>query len=857
VRVPLGWLRELVDLGDASPDDLAHTLTMGGLEVDEVRWPTAGVAGVVVAQVTDMAPVTGSDKLHHAVATDGAHSYEVVAGASNFAVGDKVPLARPGARLPTPDGPLTVSTRKIFGHTSNGMLASLAELGLGDGSAGAAGGAGHGAAGEAGGGIWVLDPTAPLGADLAGWLGLDEPVFVLEVTPDRGYALSLAGVARDLAALTGARLALPEAPAAPGADAGVPVDIGDASACPRFTVRRIEGLDPQASSPAWARARLAACGMRPISAVVDATNLAMLETGHPCHAYDLDRLSGPRLGVRRAEAGERVTTLDGVERACDPDDLLVVDDAGPVGFAGVMGGASTETHPGTTTVALETAAFDAPSVLRTARRHQLLTEASMRFEKTVPPATVAAGADRAAQLVAELGGGRVTGSHDAYPGPPPPVRIDLDTARARSVLGMDLDDARQRELLEAIGCAVQSDAASQGSGGNAGVPAAGGGSAGSAAGGTGQAAMAVTPPAYRPDLTIPADLHEELARLHGYDRIPERVPSAGHVGGRLPADAALRTARRALSAAGWTELLTLPFVAAEDVDALRLPDADRRRELIELVNPLSKEETALRTTMLPGMLKAVRRNVARQLTDVAVFEVGKVFLTPTADEPGAATGPGEDGFALPAEPLIGGLVACGRFRPDRVGEPGRDADVYDLLGAVDALRSALGRAPVDSRATDEAPYHPGRAARLSLAGVDVGVVGELHPRVIDALELPARTLAGELRLDRLCARGIQPPPLATPSPLPAVRVDVAVIVDEGVAAADVADAVRAGAGAHLAAAWLFDEFRGHQVGQGNKSLAYRLRLESAERQLTDDDAAAAIDGVERVVAQRLGGSLRR
>lgn len=815
MRVPLGWLRELVDVGDVSADELAHALTMGGLEVDEVLWPTAGVRGVVVAEVTEMEPVAGSDKLHRAVASDGTDRYEVVAGASNFQPGDRVPLAQPGAELPTPDGPLRVEQRRIFGHTSNGMLASVAELGLGDDHAG----------------IWVLDEQAPLGADLAGWLQLDEPVFVLEITPDRGYALSLAGIARDVAALTGAALRLPAPPAAPEADAGVPVDIVDPSACPRFTVRRVEGLRPGAASPAWAQARLAAAGMRPISAVVDATNLAMLETGHPCHAYDLDRLAGPRLAVRHAEPGERLETLDGAERGCHPDDLLIADDAGPVGFAGVMGGARTETHAGTATVALETAAFAPANVLRTARRHQLLTQASMRFEKTVPPQTVAHGADRAAQLIAAFGGGTVTGAHDAYPAPPEPVRIQLDPERARSVLGMDLPDARQQQLLETIGCAVQPDA--------------------------GETRYVVSPPDYRPDLTIPADLNEELARLHGYDQIPEQVPSAGRVGRRLPADAALRAARRALSAAGWTELLTLPFVAPEDVDALRLPDADRRRELVELVNPLSKEESALRTTLLPGMLKAVRRNVARQLRDVAVFEVGHAFLTPTAEDPGADRGPGESGFRLPAEPLLGGLVACGQFQPDRVGEPGRAADVYDVLGAVDALRGALGRPPVEVGPTDEAPYHPGRAARLALEGVDVGVVGELHPRVIEAFELPARTLAGELRLDRLCADGIQPPELPTPSPLPAVRVDVAVVVAADVPAADVAAAVRDGAGPHLAHMALFDEYRGPQVGEGRKSLAYRLRLESSERQLTDDDAAEVIAGVERAVADRVGGSLRR
>lgn len=835
MRVPLGWLRELVDVGDTSADELAHALTMGGLEVDEVLWPTAGVRGVVVAEVAEMEPVAGSDKLHRAVASDGAERYEVVAGASNFRPGDRVPFAQPGAELPTPDGPLRVEQRRIFGHTSNGMLASVAELGLGDDHAG----------------IWVLDAQAPLGADLADWLQLDEPVFVLEITPDRGYALSLAGIARDVAALTGATLRLPEPPAPPDADAGVPVDIADPSACPRFTVRRVEGLTPAAVSPAWAQARLAAAGMRPISAVVDATNLAMLETGHPCHAYDLDRLAGPRLGVRHAERGERLETLDGVERGCDPDDLLIVDEDGPVGFAGVMGGARTETHPGTTTVALETAAFAAPSVLRTARRHQLLTQASMRFEKTVPPQSVDHGADRAAQLIAEFGGGTVTGAHDAYPAPPEPVRIHLDPERARSVLGMDLPDARQRELLATIGCAVEPGSGEPGSG------EAGTGEAGAGEAGAGEAGYVVTPPDYRPDLTIPADLNEELARLHGYDQVPEQVPSAGRVGRRMPADAALRAARRALSASGWTELLTLPFVAPEDVDALRLPEADRRRELVELVNPLSKEESALRTSLLPGMLKAVRRNVARQLRDVAVFEVGHVFLTPTADEPGADRGPDESGFQLPAEPLVGGLVACGQFQPDRVGEPGRGADVYDLLGAVDALRSALGRPPVEAGPTHEAPYHPGRAARLALDGVDVGVVGELHPRVLEAFELPARTLAGELRLDRLCAEGIEPPELPTPSPLPAVRVDVAVVVAAHVPAADVAAAVRDGAGPYLAHMALFDEYRGPQVGEGHKSLAYRLRLESSERQLTDDDAAEVIADVERAVADRVGGSLRR
>ncbi len=815
MRVPLSWLRELVDL-DQGPDELAHLLTMGGLEVDHVAHPTAGIRGVVVAEVQSREPVEGSDKLHRALVTDGRATYQMIAGAANFDAGDRVPAALPGARLPTPSGPLEIGRKTLFGQTSEGMLASLAELGLGDDHAG----------------IWVLDGDAPLGVDLAEWLALDDAVLVLEVTPDRGYGLSLSGVARDVAALTGAPLRLPSAPPAPEVDPGVRVDLADPQACPRFTVRRIEGVDARRASPAWAQARLVAAGMRPISAVVDATNLAMLETGHPCHAYDAQRLVGGRLGVRRAHEGESLVTLDEVERACDPDDLLIVDDAGPVGFAGVMGGARTEVDEATTTIALETAAFDPRSVLRTARRHQLLTEASQRFEKTVPPQTVAAAADRAAQLIAEFSGGRVTAGSDAYPAPPEPVTIPLVPARARSLLGIDLPDLAQRRLLASIGCEVGEPDPESG-------------------------ALPVVPPDYRPDLTIPADLVEELARLHGYEQIPESVPSAGRVGGRLPAEAGERVARRALSGAGWTELLTLPFVADDDVAALRLPDDDARRELIALVNPLSKDEAALRTSLLPGMLKAVRRNVARQLRDVAVFEVGRVFLPPTPAEPGAPLGPGEDGFALPAEPLHLGLVATGRFRADRFDDEGRPADVYDLLGAIDALRSALGREALDVRPTDEAPYHPGRAARLGLGGIELGVVGELHPRVVEAFDLPPRALAGEVRLDRLVADGVVAPELATPSPLPALRIDVAVVVAEDVPAAQVEAAVRDGAGALLAEASLFDVFRGAQVGEGAKSLAYRLRLESAERQLTDADGAAVIDAIEERVRARLGGSLRR
>ena len=805
MRVPLSWLTEYVDV-TLEPEALADVLTIGGLAVEAVHRPTGGTRGVVVTEVLDAAKIEGSDKLHRVHVTDGTATHEIVCGASNYAPGDKVAAALPGAVL---TGTFEIGARKLFGHVSNGMLASARELGVGEDHSG----------------IWILDDDAPLGADLTEWLGLDDAVLELEVTPDRGYGLSIVGVARDVAALTGADLHLPAVSHQPTGDTGVPVTIPDASLCPRFDARRIEGVMVR-PSPAWVQRRLAAAGMRAVSSIVDATNLSMLETGHPAHAYDLDLLAGPSIEVRRARPGESFTTLDGVERTCDPDDLLIADAHGPVGFAGAMGGERTEVRETTRTVLLEVATFSPAAVLRSARRHQLLTEASKRFEKTVPAATIAWGAARCADLIVQLAGGSVAAVADHGGEPAPPAPISLRPERARSLLGIDVDDEAQAALLERIDCTVDRH------GGE----------------------VTVTPPPWRPDLRIEVDLYEEIARLHGYDKIPQTLPSSGQVGGREARDEAVRAVRRALAGAGWAEALLLPFAADSDVDALHLPAGDRRRDRIALVNPLSKEESVLRTSLLPGLLLALRRNVRRQVADVALFEVGRVFLPPTADDPAADGGPG--GVALPAEPQLIAFAACGTFDPVRYDEPARAADIYDVLGAVEVIRTAMGLPALDVEATDEQPYHPGRAARLRLGGVEIGVVGELHPRVVEAFDVPARTVAGELRLDRLTAGGRRPPQPVPPSALPGARFDVAVVVDESIPAGAVEQVVRAAAGEKLTYLRLFDVYTGEQVGAGAKSLAYTLRLDDPAEQLTDADVTAAIDRIEAAVAG-LGGRLRR
>ncbi|MBW3604994.1 MAG: phenylalanine--tRNA ligase subunit beta [Actinobacteria bacterium] len=805
MRVPLSWLAEYVDPG-LSVDELADVMTAGGLVVEAIQYPTGAVRGVRVAEVRNIAPIEGSDMLSLVDVFDGEAEHRVVCGAGNFSVDDRVALAVPGAELP---GGMRIDERRIMGHMSRGMLASGRELAISDDHRG----------------ILVLDDDAPLGADLRSWLQLDDPVYDIEVTPDRGYLLSILGVARDIAALTGAELRVPEIVPA---DAGcrVPVTIEDTDRCRRFEVRTIDGV-AVGPSPAWLQRRLTAAGMRPVSNVVDATNAVMLEIGNPIHAYDEALLAGPELIVRTARPGERLRTLDGVDRELDAEDLLICDAKGPVALAGVMGGEHSEINDETTTIALEVANFSPRTVLRTVRRHQLVTQGSMRWERMVPPESVPLAASRCAELICQIAGGTTTGGSDHYPNPPEHRPITLRPARAAAYLGIDVGPGQQGRLLERIGCEVTHD---------------------------GQH-LAVTRPPYRPDLTDEVDLYEEIARIHGYERVPETLPSTGQVGGRLPEHGAQIRVREALAGAGWYEILTEPFITADDLVVLGWDDDDRRRQPIALVNPLSQEAGVLRTSLLPNLVRVARHNANRQVPAAAMFEVARAYLPPTDDDPGAAGGP-ED-VLLPAEPLLLGLVGYGPFDAARHDRPARMIDIFDLIGACQLLARRLGRPALVPSATDQTPFHPGRAAQLSFEGRVIGVVGELHPRIVGTLELPARTVAGELRLAPLLSGGVVHPQVTEPSPLPGLRFDVAVVTDEAIEASAVEHAVRAGAGPDVTAVTLFDVYRGDALGEGKRSLAYHIALDNAERQLSDRDEAAAIDRIERIVAEQVGGRLRR
>ncbi|HJR39058.1 MAG TPA: phenylalanine--tRNA ligase subunit beta, partial [Nocardioidaceae bacterium] len=590
MRVPLSWLREYVDLpGDVTADVLAHRLTALGLKLEALESPGADLAGpLVVGRVlscVDEPQKNGKVIRWCQVDVGPEHNGEegsrgIVCGAHNFAEGDLVVVSLPGAVLP---GGFAIAARKTYGHISDGMICSTRELGTGDDHDG----------------ILVLEADeAKPGDDAIELLHLRDDVIEFEINPDRAYALSLRGVAREAAIAYGVRFRDPANRDVPMPnDHGYPVRVDAPDGCPVFATRTVTGFDPTAPTPRWLARRVQLAGMRPISLAVDVTNYVMLELGQPIHGYDGDKLSGP-IVVRRAEAGETLTTLDDVKRTLSAEDLLITDDTGPIGMAGVMGGQTTELSEATSHVVIEAAHFDPVSVFRTARRHKLPSEASKRFERGVDPLLPAYAADRVAQLLVEHGGGTVEPGVTYVGGPPESHPITAPVDLPARITGMDIDTDTTLAHLRTVGCAVAVDGDT----------------------------LTAVPPSWRPDLTDPYDLVEEVARIVGYDKVPSVLPVAPSGWGLTTGQKLVRRVGRTLAGAGYVEVLTYPFVGDADWDALGLEPDDERRRTVRIANPLSEEEPTLRTTLVPGLLKTLARNVGRAQTDVALFESAPVYL---------------------------------------------------------------------------------------------------------------------------------------------------------------------------------------------------------------------------------------
>ncbi|WP_327595673.1 phenylalanine--tRNA ligase subunit beta [Streptomyces chartreusis] len=836
MRVPLSWLREYVDLpATETGRDVQAKLISAGLEVETVEQLGDGLKGpLVVGQVLTIEELTEFKKPIRFCTVDVGHAngtgepQELICGARNFAVGDKVVVVLPGAVLP---GGFSISARKTYGRTSHGMICSSSELGMGDDGT-------HG--------IIVLPPETEVGKDAIELLELVDEVLDIAVTANRGDCLSIRGVARETAIGYGLPLRDPALLDVPGPNAfGYPVQVSDPMGCDRFTARTVTGLSPEARSPIWLQRRLQKVGMRPISLAVDVTNYVMMELGQPLHAYDRNLVQGT-IGVRRAEEGEKLVTLDDVERKLHSEDLVITDDRGPIGLAGVMGGANTEiadhedVENASTAVVIEAAHFDQVAIARTARRHKLSSEASRRFERGVDPAAAAAAAQRTVDLLVLLAGGTADAGVTEVVTPSAPHTITVPANHPDKVAGVEYGRETVVRRLQQIGCDVY-----------------------------GQDELIVTVPSWRPDLLEPNDLAEEVIRLEGYENLPSTLPKPPSGRGLTHRQRLHRRVGRALAGAGYVEAPNYPFVSEQVFDQLGLAEDDPARRVVKLVNPLNDEEPALRTSLLPGLLGALRRNDGRGSHELALFETGLIFLPNekrgTAGHLAVDRRPTDEELAaldavLPEQPRHVAVVLAGAREQAGWWGAGRPADWADAIEAARLVAREAG-AELIVRGGQYGPWHPGRCAELAVAldGTEtvVGHAGELHPRVLKALGLPARTCAMELDLDALERVGDGTPQAPSISTFPVATQDVALVVDKPVPAAEVEDALREGAGELLEAIRLFDVYvNDEQLGDGKKSLAYALRFRAGDRTLTVDEASAARDAAVALAGERTGAVLR-
>jgi phenylalanyl-tRNA synthetase beta chain len=833
MRLPYSWLREVVQTGapgwDVAPAELEQALIRVGHEVEDVitLGPVSGP--LKVGRVSTIEELTEFKKPIRACTVDVGEGTDrdIVCGATNFAVGDLVAVALPGATLP---GDFQIATRKTYGRTSDGMICSAAELGMGTDHSG----------------ILVLPAgTAEPGDDAIAVLGLDDVVFDLAITPDRGYGLSVRGVAREIACAYDLDFVDPASdpnvvPTLPAEGIALPVTIQPGTGVSRFALRAVTGIDPAALSPWWLRRRLLLSGIRPISPAVDVTNYVMLELGHPMHAHDRGRIHG-EFAVRFAEPGEKVVTLDGIERTLDAGDVLIVDDESVAAIGGVMGAGSTEIDADTTDVLFEAAVWDPATVSRTVRRLHLVSEAGRRYERWVDPAISVAAIDRASTLLAEIAGGTAQSALTDWRGDPPredfsPPAVQMPVDLPDRMAGVVYPDGATVRRLTQIGARVASDPGSN--------------------------VLTVTPPSWRPDIAQPADLVEEVLRLEGLDVIPPVLPTAPAGRGLTPGQQRRRAIGKSLALSGYVEVLPTPFLPAGVFDQWGLVADDPRRHTTSVLNPLEADRPHLATTLLPALLEALSRNVSRGFGDVALFSIAQVVqptvqtraisLIPTDRRPTDAEIALLD-EALPKQPVHVGVVLTGLREPRGPWGSGRRVEAADAFEAVRVIARAAG-VDVELRPAQHLPWHPGRCAEVVVDGRVIGHAGQLHPAVIERSGLPKGTCAAELDVDAIPHSGALPSPRV--SPFPAVFQDLSLVVGEEVAAQGVIDAVRAGAGDLLEDIALFDVYTGPQIGDGRKSLTLALRFRAADRTLTEDEASAARDAGVAAAADRLGAVLR-
>lgn len=794
MKVPLRWLEEFIDLPTTDPKALADALDMVGEKVEGYEVLEAGWSDVVVGEVIEIAPHPDADKIRVCQVDTGDGPEQIICGAWNFEEGALVAVARPGAVLP---GDFEIGRRTIRGVESNGMICSESELRLGEDHSG----------------ILVLDGDPALGTDFSDLVELPDVVFDLEITTNRPDAMSILGIARDLAAYFDISHRVPERKltTVPG-EARIEVAIGDPQGCRRFTAREIRGVKV-AKSPLWVRHRLTKAGIRPISNVVDSTNYVMVELGQPLHAFDAGKIAGNTLAIHPAKEGESLVTLDGETRRLGPDDLIIYDLEGPTSMSGTMGGLRSEVSEDTVDVLMEAASWDPPTIMHMARRHGLRSEASTRFERGVDPNLTRQAADRASALTVEWAGGSVVdGMIDVVATRIDPITVELPLSEVARILGPGFDRLEVGSTLQRLGMSVD-----------------------------GEDPLTVTVPTFRPDVYRPADLIEEVARIHGYDKFASTLP-LGSAGRLTEEQRRARMLRDCLTGIGLSQAVTLPFIGPDDLANLgRADEADR---LVRVTNPLREEEGRLRTTLLPSLLASLRHNLSRGATSAALFETGRVFLPIASPEDGR----------LPHQPLRLAWAVVGALGPRQLGSAGLEADAAVSLGILRSLARALDLSGL-SVTRDQLPgLHPGRSARVSVDGEEIGMAGELSPASGAALDLPGRVAVAELDLEPL-VRAVPRRQSRPPSTYPPVDFDLSFVLTEGIPAADLIAATTGAASDLIEDAFVFDEFRGGNLGEEERAVAITYRLRATDRTLTNEEVAPVRDAMIEA-GEALGARLR-
>lgn len=834
MKIPVSWLREFVEISEnLSGREVSELLLSVGFEVEgvdtvgDVRGPL--VVGLVksIEELMDFKkPIRWCQvevgAAHGNAATPGIRG--IVCGARNFSEGDLVVVALPGTTLP---GDFTIATRETYGHISDGMICSVRELGIGD---------------EHDGILILPSGSATPGENAFPILGLGDEVLDISVTPDRGYALSMRGMAREAAiaqrvAFTDPGLALADLPEASGTVISAASD--DYQACDLLVLRTLGNYNPAAPTPDFIKARLAAVGVRSISLAVDLTNYVMFELGQPLHAFDADKITGT-IRVRWAKAGETLETLDGVQRNLTTEDLVIADDERVLSLAGVMGGAYSEISDATTRVVLEAAHFNPVVIASMSRRHKLSSEASRRLERGVDRMLPPVSSARFAELLIEHGGATFEGTSGVEQAPDPIV-ISFDPNLPGQVAGHTYDSANVEKILVSLGCVVD----------------------------TAKSPWSVRTPSWRPDLAAAIDLVEEVIRIDGYEKVPATLPTAPAGRGLTELQKLQRRAGLHLAGRGLVEVRNYPFVGVSEFDALGIPAKDTRRHAVQLANALSDEQPLMRTTLLPGLAGALARNISRGFTDVALFEISSVSLLSADQSATGVTNPPRPSVLsrptpadlaalealLPEQPLHLGVLLAGALKPAALGAKQTPASWSDAIDIALALGVELG-IDIEVASGDYAPWHPGRCAALSINGELIGYAGELAPKALENLGLPKRAVALELNLSALLGAAnvvASAPAIWT---FPVAKEDIALVVKSDVAATDVLNVVRDATGDLLEDIRLFDVYEGAQVPAGHKSLAFALRFRAQDRTLAAEEVAAARQAGVDAAGKSFGATLR-